>query len=62
MVKFQKVLLSLGALSSAGSVVISIINNNFNDWALISLVMFVSAFFQLLYVERLEKKLQEIEK
>ena len=62
MVKFQKVLLILGALSSAGAVVMSIINKNFNDWALISFIMFVSSFVQLLYVDRLEKKLEEIEK
>jgi uncharacterized membrane protein YdjX (TVP38/TMEM64 family) len=59
MVKFQKVLLISGVCASLLSVIIGLYNTKFNDWALISAIMFFTSLIQLDTINYLEKKLEE---
>ncbi len=59
MVKFQRVLLIIGVCASLLSVIIGLYDTKFNDWAMISAIMFFTSLIQLDTIADLEKRLEE---
>ena len=59
MVKFQKVLLIIGCLTSLLSGVISVIDDRFDTYAFISALLFANLYLALLSNTRLEKLIDD---
>jgi hypothetical protein len=59
MVKVQKVLLVIGFCAALLSVIIDLYDTKFNDWGVISMIMFFTSYIQLDTISDLEKRLEE---